>query len=154
MHSVIRVRPGVQTARRAWAVVACLACSAAAASAADAPKTPAEVVGAAAKAQAEMKPYTDVIANGDVTFDMVPIPGGKFPMGSPGSEAGRGDDEGPQHEVEIEPFWMGKCEVTWNEYEVWMFNLDIQRARSRRLHRPRPKSRPTPSPGPPSPTPT
>jgi formylglycine-generating enzyme required for sulfatase activity len=127
MHSVIRVRPGVQTARRAWAVVACLACSAAAASAADAPKTPAEVVGAAAKAQAEMKPYTDVIANGDVTFDMVPIPGGKFTMGSPGSEAGRGDDEGPQHEVEIEPFWMGKCEVTWNEYEVWMFNLDIQR---------------------------
>ncbi len=48
-------------------------------------------------------------------------------MGSPASENGRGDDEGPQHEVEIEPFWMGKCEVTWNEYEVWMFNLDSQR---------------------------
>ena len=22
---------------------------------------------------------------------------------------------------------MGKCEVTWNEYEIWMFSLDIQR---------------------------
>ena len=22
---------------------------------------------------------------------------------------------------------MGKCEVTWDEYEIWMFNLDIQR---------------------------
>src|SRR4029079_7022063 len=22
---------------------------------------------------------------------------------------------------------MGKCEVTWDEYEVWMFSLDIQR---------------------------
>src|SRR5690606_30582108 len=27
----------------------------------------------------------------------------------------------------IEPFWMGKHEVTWNEYDVWSFNLDIQR---------------------------
>ncbi len=58
---------------------------------------------------------------------MVPIKGGRYTMGSPASEAGRNDDEGPQHEVAIEPFWMGKCEVTWNEYEVWMFSLDIQR---------------------------
>jgi formylglycine-generating enzyme required for sulfatase activity len=91
------------------------------------PKAPAEVRDSEAKTQAEMKPYTDVIANGDVTFDMVPIPGGKFTMGSPDSEEGRSDDEGPQHVVEIEPFWMGKHEVTWNEYEIWMFNLDIQR---------------------------
>ena len=82
---------------------------------------------AQAKTAAEMKPYTEVIANGDVKFDMVPIPGGEFVMGSPDREADRKDDEGPQHEVEIEPFWMGKCEVTWDEYEIWMFNLDIQR---------------------------
>ena len=44
---------------------------------------PAEVENAAAKTEAEMKPYTDVIANTEVTFDMVPIPGGKFVMGSP-----------------------------------------------------------------------
>jgi formylglycine-generating enzyme required for sulfatase activity len=79
------------------------------------------------KSEAEMKPYTDAIANTEVTFDLVPIPGGKFVMGSPDSEVGRKDDEGPQHEIEIQPFWMGKCEVTWNEYEIWMFNLDIQR---------------------------
>src|SRR5262249_40320993 len=60
-------------------------------------------------------------------FDMVPIPGGKFVMGSSAGEAGRKEDEGPQHEVEIDPFWMGRCEVTWNEYEIWMFSLDIQR---------------------------
>jgi formylglycine-generating enzyme required for sulfatase activity len=58
---------------------------------------------------------------------MVPIRGGKYLMGSPPGESGRNEDEGPQHEVEIEPFWMGKCEVTWDEYEVWMFSLDIQR---------------------------
>jgi len=91
------------------------------------PTSPAAVKNADAKTAAEMKPYTEVIVNGDVTFDMMPIPGGKFLMGSPDSEAGRKEDEGPQHEVEIEPFWMGKCEVTWNEYEIWMFSLDVQR---------------------------
>ncbi len=92
-----------------------------------APKSPDQVKNADASTEAEMKPYTEVIANAEVTFDMVPIPGGKFVMGSPDSEADRNDDEGPQHEVEIEPFWMGKCEVTWDEYDVWTFALDIQR---------------------------
>ncbi len=48
-------------------------------------------------------------------------------MGSPDSEKGHKPDEGPQHQVRIEPFWMGKCEVTWDEYDIWSFNLDIQR---------------------------
>src|SRR4249919_2888183 len=72
-----------------------------------------------AKTEAEMKPYTQKIANTEVTFDMVPIRGGEFLMGSPGNEEGRADDEGPQHKVKIEPFWMGKHEVTWEEFELW-----------------------------------
>ena len=52
--------------------------------------------------------YTEKIADSDVTFDMVPIPGGTFLMGSPKDEQGRSEDEGPQHLVEIRPFWMGK----------------------------------------------
>jgi len=48
-------------------------------------------------------------------------------MGSPESEAGRNEDEGPQHKVKIEPFWMGKHEVTWDEYDIWSFSLDVQR---------------------------
>ena len=75
----------------------------------------------------DMKPYTEPIPQTDVKFDMAPIPGGKFMMGSPDDEAGRKDDEGPKHEVEIEPFWMGKCEVTWDEYELWGMGLDKQR---------------------------
>jgi len=53
------------------------------------------------------------------SFDMVPIPGGEYLMGSPASEKGRGEDEGPQHPVKIKPFWMGKCEVTWDEFDVY-----------------------------------
>ena len=83
---------------------------------------------AMAKTAAEMKAYKDkivVVPGREVPFEMMPIPGGKFLMGSPSSEKGRSDDEGPQREVEVDPFWMGKCEVTWDEYEVFMFSLDI-----------------------------
>jgi formylglycine-generating enzyme required for sulfatase activity len=40
-------------------------------------------------------------------------------MGSPAGEAGRAPDEGPQHPVTIRPFWMGKTEVTWDEYDLY-----------------------------------
>ncbi|MFZ5830924.1 MAG: SUMF1/EgtB/PvdO family nonheme iron enzyme [Planctomycetota bacterium] len=89
--------------------------------------TPSEIADATAKTQDEMKAYTEVIPGADVKFDMVPIKGGTFMMGSPESEEGRADDEGPQHEVEIDPFWMGKCEVTWDEYELWCMKLDKTR---------------------------
>ena len=82
---------------------------------------------AEAATQTEMKPYKEQILGSDVTFEMVPIPGGKFSMGSPAEEADRADDEGPQVEVEIDPFWMGKCEVTWDEYELWAMGLSKQR---------------------------
>lgn len=75
----------------------------------------------------DMKPYKQVIPGTDVTFEMVPIPGGTAVIGSPPNEANRKADEGPQFTVKIEPFWMGKYEVTWNEYDVWSFSLDIQR---------------------------
>jgi formylglycine-generating enzyme required for sulfatase activity len=80
-----------------------------------------------AASAADMKPYTQDISGTPVTFDMVPIQGGTFTMGSPDSEAGHQPDEGPQHQVTVDPFWMGRCEVTWDEYEIWTFNLDIQR---------------------------
>lgn len=72
------------------------------------------------KAEAEMKEYTSTIPKTGVKFDMVPIKGGEFMMGSPADEEGRFEDEGPQHKVKVDPFWMGKYEVTWNMYEPFM----------------------------------
>jgi formylglycine-generating enzyme required for sulfatase activity len=86
--------------------------------------------GADAKSEAEMKPYTETLPGTELKFEMVPIKGGTYLLGSPGSEAGRKDDEGPQVEVTVEPFWMGKCEVTWDEYETYSFKLDIQRRKA------------------------
>ncbi len=67
-----------------------------------------------------MVPYVAHIPGSDVTFEMIPIPGGEFLFGSPPDEIDRRDDEGPQVRVVVEPFWMGKYEVTWAEYETFM----------------------------------
>jgi len=80
-----------------------------------------------AKDEAGMKAYAETVPGSDAKFDMLPIRGGKFVMGSPDSEEERQADEGPQREVAIEPFWMGKCEVTWDEYEIFAFRLDKRR---------------------------
>ncbi len=47
----------------------------------------------------EMKPYVETVAGTDVKFEMVPIPGGEFVMGSAAGEPKRNEDEGPQHPV-------------------------------------------------------
>ena len=78
-----------------------------------------------AGSEAEMKPYTELIEHTDARIDMLPIKSGRFLMGSSEIEQGRYPDEGPQHEVEISPFWMARCEITWDAYEVWMADLDI-----------------------------
>ena len=75
----------------------------------------------------EMRAYTNTIPGTNVTYRMVPIHGGEFLMGSPTSEVGRHADEGPQHRVRIEPFWMGAFEVTWNEYEMFLMATPIAR---------------------------
>ena len=69
----------------------------------------------------EHKSYTNTIPGTQVSYGMIAIPSGEFVMGSPTSEKGRKPDEGPQHKVKLSPFWMGRCEVTWNEFELFMF---------------------------------
>jgi formylglycine-generating enzyme required for sulfatase activity len=87
-----------------------------------------------AKAPAEMKIYNQKVNGTTVKFDLVPIPvgttanGKTYPatvtMGSPKTEKGRKADEGPQIQVKLEPFWMGKTEITWDAYN--QFRNDYQ----------------------------
>ncbi|CCH56083.1 protein of unknown function DUF323 [Fibrisoma limi BUZ 3] len=73
--------------------------------------------------------YTQAISGSNQTYEMVAIPGGEFMMGSPVTEKGRKPDEGPQHKVKIEPFWMGKYEVTWDLYDLYAFkNMETEMA--------------------------
>jgi formylglycine-generating enzyme len=75
-------------------------------------------------AEGWMVPYMSTIPGTEVTFEMVPVPGGEFLMGSPAGEAERAEDEGPQVRVKVEPFWIGKHEVKWDEYKSFMEMYD------------------------------
>ena len=80
------------------------------------------LMGALAVMAQEVKPgKTEVIDLGnDVKLEMVLIPAGKFIMGSPESEKGRRTTE-TQHEVTItKPYYMGKYEVTQEQWEAVM----------------------------------
>lgn len=74
----------------------------------------------AAKALGVPKELTLELGNG-VTMKLTLIPAGKFMMSSPKDEMGRGEEEGPQHEVTISrPFYMGVYDVTQAQYEQVM----------------------------------
>jgi formylglycine-generating enzyme required for sulfatase activity len=51
---------------------------------------------------------------------MLGIPGGTFTMGSPANEPGRFDTEGPQHEVNLKAFALGKFNVTTEEFLLFL----------------------------------
>ena len=72
-----------------------------------------------------MVAYDERIPGTDVVFRMLPIPGGSCRVGSPAAEAGRDAVEGPTFDVAVEPFWMGRCEVTWGEYRAYMSACDL-----------------------------
>ena len=91
------------------------------------PRPAVEIPGATAADPALMQRYTEQIVGTGVKFEMVPVPGGRFRMGSPKGEPGRADDEGPVHEVLIDPLWMEVHEVTWDEYDQWALHLDKKR---------------------------
>ena len=67
------------------------------------------------------KVYVEKLSD-TVSFEMLPIPGGTYLMGSPDTEKGRSDNEGPQHLVTVKPFWMAKCEIAWDEYDIFWEN--------------------------------
>jgi formylglycine-generating enzyme required for sulfatase activity len=73
----------------------------------------------------EIDTYEEKIPGSQVAIEMVPVPGGVFLIGSPETEANRDADEGPQKEVELDGFWMGKFEITWDQYELFMQKENI-----------------------------
>lgn len=67
----------------------------------------------------ELADYTDVIPATNVKFEMVAVEGGTFVMGSSPDYPGFQPDEGPRRNVEVSPFWIGKFEVSWREFDSY-----------------------------------
>ena len=56
------------------------------------------------------------------SIEMIAIPPGEFLMGSPPEEEGRFSDEGPQHLVRLQGFFLSKTPITqaqWREVAEW-----------------------------------
>jgi formylglycine-generating enzyme required for sulfatase activity len=63
----------------------------------------------------------------ETELEMVAIPSGKFMMGSPESEPNRNEDESPQHQVTIQPFFLGKYPVTQAQWLAIANTLPVGR---------------------------
>jgi formylglycine-generating enzyme required for sulfatase activity len=132
--------------RLSAALAGCGLLAVAVAAPADDPTLPVEVQ--VAKADLPPQNYTQPIPGTDVKFDMVYVPGGTFRMGSPEAEEGRKPDEGPQRDVAVRPFWLARCEVTWDEYYAFwkderLFKVDEVPPEKQGLLRPDAITRPT-----------
>jgi formylglycine-generating enzyme required for sulfatase activity len=54
-----------------------------------------------------------------VSFEMVPVPAGAVEVA---------DAAGKRTEVKVGPLWVGKTEVTWDEFDVFVYRLDLPEA--------------------------
>ncbi len=65
--------------------------------------------------------YTQAIDGENFSIEMIAVEGGDFKMGASESDTSRKDDEKPQHDVTVDGFWMGKYEITWEQYDAFVF---------------------------------
>jgi formylglycine-generating enzyme required for sulfatase activity len=65
--------------------------------------------------------YTQTINNETISFELVAVEGGKFEMGIKQEDSTRKDDEKPIHQVELDDFWIGKYEITWEQYDTFVY---------------------------------
>jgi formylglycine-generating enzyme required for sulfatase activity len=71
--------------------------------------------GVTQRRQESAKYYSESLPQ-EASLEMVAIPGGSFLMGSPPGEGS--DNEKPQHQVTVPPFFMGKYPVTQKQWEA------------------------------------
>ena len=65
--------------------------------------------------------YKQKLTQEKFTMDMIAIKGGNFNMGAKKGDATRKEIEKPMHEVTVDDFWIGKYEVTWEQYDAFVY---------------------------------
>ena len=69
----------------------------------------------------EFANYTQALDDKQIAIELVAVEGGTFLMGSGESDVMRKKDEKPQHEVALDAFWIGKYEITWDQYDAFVY---------------------------------
>ncbi|GBL13735.1 serine/threonine-protein kinase pkn1 [Microcystis aeruginosa NIES-1211] len=78
------------------------------------------------KKESKQSQYFSEDLGNDITLEMVAIPSGTFTMGSPANEKYSFDDERPQHEVNVPPFFMGKYPITQAQWKAIASRTDLK----------------------------
>ena len=65
------------------------------------------------------KVYQQTIPGTSLQFSMIPIPAGNFIFGSTDKATVKEKDEQPAHAIRVDAFWMGKYEVTYEEFDAF-----------------------------------
>ncbi len=64
------------------------------------------------------KIFVQEIPNTTVKFELVYVPDGEFEFADP-------TKGGQKRKVKVKGFWIGRTEVTWDEYDVFLYKLDL-----------------------------
>jgi formylglycine-generating enzyme required for sulfatase activity len=64
--------------------------------------------------------YKQAVKGESISIEMVAVKGGSFLMGTKNTL--RKADEKPIHQVEVDEFWMGKYEITWKQYDTFVYD--------------------------------
>lgn len=67
----------------------------------------------------EFEDYSQEINGEKFTIDLVAIEGGTYKMGN--EKASENLAEKPVHQVDLDDFWMGKFEITWSQYDAFVY---------------------------------
>jgi formylglycine-generating enzyme required for sulfatase activity len=78
--------------------------------------------------------YIQNLPNIEAQISMILIPEGSFIMGSDKTEMGHFGDEGPQHEVTLDSFWIGQYEITWDLYNLFV-SREMDQYQSSKTHK-------------------
>jgi formylglycine-generating enzyme required for sulfatase activity/nitrate/TMAO reductase-like tetraheme cytochrome c subunit len=70
--------------------------------------------------------FTEKIPGTSVAFEMIAIPEGSFTLGSSADEPFTADNEIPKVKVNVSKFWMGKSEVSWDEFLAFFAETSSQ----------------------------
>lgn len=82
-----------------------------------------------ASSQTDLRAYEQSVPGTAVSFRMMPVPGGKFRMGSPVTETGRDADEA-QEDRELSSFWMSEAEVTFAEWDAYFKDSSLPQSKT------------------------
>lgn len=63
--------------------------------------------------------YTQGINGEEVAIEMIAISGSEFEMGT--DLPNRNPNEKPAHTLKLNDFWMGKYEITWEQYDAFVY---------------------------------